>query len=106
MPKKRQYPTGKRKQMTPRWKELVRAKMEALGKSDADMARATGVHKSAIGKMLGPNQQASALVDDFVRILGVSPPMSEVNDPLDELVHTLSPKERKKVLDFIALLRE
>ena len=105
----RPYPEGPRRQMTPEWKQLVRDTLADNKKAEprrvpfdqAGLARAIGVHKTAITKMFAAD--ASALVDLICSVLGIPQPMRPANpdDELDATIDALDPDERAKVLKFI-----
>lgn len=98
---KRRYPRGPRVEMTPQWKALVRAKLRGdNGWSAQKLADAVGVHKSAIGKMLKPEQTASAIVVQVSRALEIPTP-TELKDALAAKLAALPDGARERILALV-----
>jgi len=107
---KRRYPQAPRERMTADWKQAVRTalqnnKLSGHGPADqTQLARAIGVHKTAITKMF--EADSSALVIPICKALGLRMPMEPV-DPDDELGQALSglePAQQNTVLEFAQFL--
>jgi hypothetical protein len=100
--------------MTAAWKQSVVKKLadNELAHIDpmdqAALARCLGVHKTAIGKMLKPEAQASKLVQPICDVLGLLLPLqergeiSEIDAALAEVLDGLSPEGKA---DALVMLR-
>lgn len=105
------HPAGKRYQMTPEWKDQVRAALQTRGQSEqwlaSEIARHRGIKtmkRDTINKLLR-RQEASALVPDICLILGLQPPMiatphvpDEETQRLISLAVQASPDVRRAVI--------
>ena len=105
------YPLGPKKQVTPEWKERVRARLTELGHDhrwlEAQLIGrdGAGASRGMVTKLLSGRQHTSALVDLICEVLGLSPPMAVVNDP-DEFAlldgyRRLGPDQRRHLLGLI-----
>jgi len=107
---------GSRRQMTLQWKENLRAALkrnEAEGRTpanQAELAKAIGVHKTAINKLF--DADSSALVGPICETLGLGPPMTP-SEPSDDVtseifaeISKLGVKDRAKVLKLLKFVRE
>jgi hypothetical protein len=106
------FPTGQMRQMTPEWKRLVQETYPKRFRSAAAFAKALGVDKSLITRMLSTApgaQQTSKLVDKVCDLLKLDPPLQPtvtppVVDEIDDLIarlRALPHDQRTKVLDTI-----
>lgn len=75
------HPKGDRDQMTPEWKESVRAELRARGVGEQWLADriserrgVPGMKRDTINKLLR-HQRTSSLVPDICAILGLDPPL-------------------------------
>lgn len=84
------HPKGDRKEMTPEWKETVRAALRDRGVGEqwladqiAERRGMSGMKRDTVNKMLRV-QKHSALVPDVCAILGITPPMTATPHVPDE----------------------
>jgi hypothetical protein len=85
--------------MTTAWKEAARRRLEELGKDHRWLESQIGAGRGMVTRMLGSQQNTSALVDAVCRALAIPGPMVEASGPeeerLLELLRTASPEARK-----------
>jgi|KBSSwiStaDraftv2_1062776.scaffolds.fasta_scaffold00132_62 hypothetical protein len=101
------YPRGDRNQMTPEWKDKVRAALKTRGVSEQWLAdqiakrRGRVMKRDTVNKLLR-KQQSSALVPDICAILGLPPPMVSTPDEDSgralERIMAASPEKRAAIL--------
>lgn len=107
---KRAYVTGPRRQMTPEWKDAVRARLVELDKTAEWLAKQLDTGKSTVSQMLSKSREASVYVDAVCSILGIPPPLEQV-DPLvkalnDELMALPKEERMVKIEAFMILIRQ
>lgn len=109
---KRQYPEGPTYQMTPEWKDAVRAKLAELGKSQAWLAAQVsalvgGCDRSGISVMLHPRTAGSKFVRAVSDVLLIPMPVIGITPEdadLVTLVSQLDDDDRSTAIAFIRRL--
>ena len=103
---RRAYPDGLKRQMTPAWKDLVRARLGALGRSEMWLEQQLSRGKGTISRMLNEGN-TSSLVDPICEILSIPEPLAEVRtaDELEMLAtfRRLSPAEQAHILGILKM---
>jgi len=103
------YPEGRKREMSPEWKQAVRDRLTLLGRTQTWLAEQVGVDKSTITLMLKPDQVSSSAVDDVSKVLEIPLPMTEIDEidseTLDDLRQLESP-DKEQVRALIAMLRK
>lgn len=96
----RPYPEGPREDITPEWVDRAKAAMRERGWTDADLGRAIGGSRDAVGKMW--KQQGSKLVPRVCKALQILPPKVSTDQLPDEeamellrLIRALSDEQRQ-----------
>lgn len=74
---RRAYPPGPKRQMTPTWKAMVRARLAELGKTDFWLEQQLGRGKGTISRMFSEGN-TSALVVPICEILEIPEPLAEI----------------------------
>ena len=105
---RRQYPKGPKKQLTPEWKALVRARLSLLGHDHRWLEAQLGVGRGMVTRMLSDGQNTSALVDQVCAKLEIPPPMA-VTGTAEEVrmvegYRRMSPDQRRHLLGLLGLL--
>lgn len=85
--RRRHYNSAHKVDMTPEWKDAVRAAMKEQGVTQSELEARIGAGQGSISKMLSPEQNSSGLVSAVTSSLGIDPPMP------------ISPDERQFILD-------
>lgn len=112
---KREYPSGPRDQMTPKWKADVKAalarnkKARKDPKSETALGKSVGLSKGMIGRMLkiepGKRGQVSgSAVAEISKALDIDPPMidaSTIDEPLIARVAGLTPEQKLRLEAFL-----
>ncbi len=103
------YPEGRKREMTPEWKQSVKDKLTLLGRNQTWLAEQVGVDKSTISLMLRADQVTSSVVDDVSKVLEIPLPTVGIDEidseTLDDLKQ-LEPEDKEQVRALIAMLRK
>jgi hypothetical protein len=81
------YPKGPKKTVTPAWKVVAQRKLTDLGKDhrwlEAQLRGPDGkpASRGSVTKLFSASQNTSAWVDQVCEVLGILPPVAEINDP-------------------------
>lgn len=104
---KRAYPDGPVQQITPEWKEAVRAALAKRGVTQAWLADRCGVHKSAITVMLRSETMTSRIVAQVRDVLGVEPPVigiGKISAEILDLANQLTAESLELTLNMMRSL--
>lgn len=106
-------PTGPRRQTTEEWKARVRQRLGELGRDhrwlEAQIAGRGGrsAGRGSVTKLLSAGDNTSGLVDPICQILGVDPPMAEVNSSQEFALlaafRQMSPDQRRHLIGLLGL---
>jgi antitoxin component HigA of HigAB toxin-antitoxin module len=98
------YKRGRKDQMTPMWKELVRTRMDELGISHAALEKRIKAGSGTISHMLSERQNTSVWVAKVAEALQLPPPGRESEDEalLLENFRRATPEGRRALLQHAA----
>jgi transcriptional regulator with XRE-family HTH domain len=104
-------PSGPAYPITRQWQEAVRARMEELGWSQYDLAKAVGCTQPAIAWVLRPQAKQTSLVPRIHKALGLTkpePPSTEAVAPLRaelyEMLEGLTDEELEHIVATARLI--
>lgn len=101
--RRKHYLQGTKRQLTPEWKDLVKATLAALGHNQQWLEGRIGAGAGSVSRMLHADAQVSGLVDVVCETLKIPPPMP--SDPRES--HLLSlwratdPEDQEAVLTLL-----
>ena len=105
---RRPYPTEVKREMTAEWKQLAIDKLRELGKNHRWLEAEIGASRGSVTKMLGPDQNTSALVDRVCAALGIPAPTTATDATEQELIaryREASPSARAAAVAVLGLAK-
>ena len=104
---RREYPKGRKRQLSDEWKARVRERLTELGRDHRWLEAQIGASSGSISRMLS-GQNTSALMEPVCEALGIDPPVAEVQSEdelrLVEAFRRMPPDQRAHLLGLLGLV--